>query len=512
MTERRPDDARLFAAMAQAVNRALDDPAWFCSAILKSQNHPWQTDFMESIADLGRIRRGEAPKVNLAGRKRFTVRAGHGKGKTHCLAKIVLWWNFTRQGRIVCTAPKEQQLKTRLWPEIRKLVYGSGKEIKKLIDVQETKIQWGGADEKRDWVAYAETASNPENLAGHHHPWQLVIVDEASGIDERFVATIEGAITLDTNVLILSGNTTRTEGEFYASHMKARTRDLYYAKHVKWDEAPTDMAKWGQDMIHKYGPQSPVVKVRLFGEFVDMAEGQLLSLEWIENARLRDIGGDGSIPHLRVSVDVADGGEDETVVTVAKVYATRIDLLAMKRFSFEQSKSPIEAGKAAMRIGEAWGFDKKHDLYIVDAMGVGAGTAGYLMEKQEPVVAYRGGEASDDPVQWRNRRTQSYLVMRNAFRDGTIAIADEFAADDRDWIDFTGQMASITVKPGTERVEDLETKQNMKRRGAKSPDIADSCAMLFVGHRPALTKSRFASSPRVEATPGIGAEMEGELL
>ena len=496
--------------MELAVQRALTDPGWFCSDILRSPNHPWQTELMDAVADLDRSRMGLPTLANHALKRRFTVRAGHGKGKTHYLAKLAFWWNFTRRGRNPCTAPKEQQLKTRLWPEMRKLYASAIPEFQKLLTVQSTAVQWCGDP---DWCSIAETASEPENLAGYHDTWLLVIADEASGISDKFIPTIEGALTNPGNVLILSGNTTRTEGEFFRSHMKSPTRDLYYQRHVKWEETPTDMAAFGRDMIHKYGSASPVVRVRLYGEFVDMAEGQLIALEWIEAARLREIGGDGSLPQLRIAVDVADGGEDETVVTAAWIYATRVDLVTAQRFSFEQSKSPIEAAKAAMRIAESLSFRHDRDVFVVDGMGVGAGTAGYLMEAKQPVIVHRGGESSDDPVQWRNRRVQSYIVMRNAFRDGTIAVADDFVTDlPRDWDDFVGQLTSIVSKPGTERVEDLETKMEMKRRGIKSPDMADSCAMLFTGQRASFETQRFQSNAEIQLIGGLGSVIDAEVM
>ncbi len=55
-----------------------------------------------------------------------------------------------------------------------------------------------------------------------------------------------------------------------------------------------------------------------------------------------------------------------------------------------------------------------------------------------------------------------------------------------DWEDFMAQLCSIRRKAGTERVEDLETKAELLKRIAKSPDMADSWAMLFATQRPTL--------------------------
>ena len=100
-----------------------------------------------------------------------------------------------------------------------------------------------------------------------------------------------------------------------------------------------------------------------------------------------------------------------------------------------------------------------------------------------PVVAYRGGEASDDTKQWRNRRTQSYMCLRDALRDRRITFGQQY---NDGWDEFAAQACSIRTVPGSERVEDLETKESMKRRGIKSPDEVDSLAMLFATQTPTL--------------------------
>ena len=494
-------------AQSASITNSLRDPDWFCEHILRSPNYPWQSDFMNAIADLGRAKRGEPVLINHGLKHRFTVRAGHGKGKTHCLAKIAFWWLFTRTGRVPCTAPKEAQLKTRLWPEMRKLRAGAIQDFQNLVTINQLSLSVAG---DIDWCALAETASQPDNLSGHHDPWLLVIVDEASGVDQKFIEVVEGAITDPDNVLILSGNTTQVTGEFYASHMREKVAQLYHRVHVKWEEEPTHMRRWGEEMISKYGLASPVVKVRLFGEFVDMQEGQLISAAWINAARDRKWQEEGSFPRLRVSCDVADGGEDETVVTVGQLYDTVTRMLKQYRFSFAAHVSPIETANAVERIFvECGGNPKKGDDIVIDAGGAGSGAAGYLMKRGLPVIAHMGGTSADDPKKWRNRRVQNYIVMRDAFRDGAVYIDQDFC-DDTTWDDFfIPQMTSVLTKPGSERLEDLETKLDMKRRGLKSPDMADSLAMMFSGLRPVIARADGALS--VFTVPGVGARQAQEV-
>ena len=471
--------------LEEAVFTAFDDPDWFCREVLRCPNDPWQTELLEAMLDGERHLRGYDTVVNHKGLNKITVRSPHNPGKTHFMAKAMHLFNFIHyRGRIVATAPKENQLKTRLWPEFRKILGSSIKPYRDLIKVDALKITWGG---NVDWTALAETASASENLAGHHEDYLLIVMDEASGVREELFPVVES--TLGSGIftcLIMIGNPTRNTGSFYQSHMRDKVAKQYYRKHIHPDEAPRVSKQWIADMISKYGKNSPVVKVRCYGEFAEMGDDQLLSLEWIQEARDRTFHPDGSIPRLRLSIDVADGGMDETVIHVQRNYQSFTHWLKMKRYSFPSSKSPIMAADAMEIMFDAYDGDKRYDDMVVDSIGVGAGTAGTLIRRGYRVVTYKGGAASDEPKKWRNRRTQSYLVMRNEFRDGQIVISDDYC-DDEDWEDAVAQLCSIKTKPGTERVEDLLTKKELLKMIEKSPDIADAEAMGCATQSPEMS-------------------------
>ena len=460
--------------LAQTVTRAILEPDWFCQDILKCKNDQWQSEMMNAVADLDRIRWGMEPMFNHDALNRFTVRAMHGPGKTHWIAKMMHWWGFTRRGRCAVTASKEKQLTTRVWPEFRKVKMNADRGYQALIEVAKTSIIWANDP---DWCAIAESAASPENLAGLHDDWILYLVEEASGVAEEMFPAIEGMLTTDTAILAMIGNPTRTTGEFHASHMKRGTKELYYKKAIQHHESSRISPKWVNDMIGKYGIDSPVVQVRVFGNFVDAEERQLLALAWLQDAIEREFKEDGSLPRLSVSADVADGGIDSSIVSVAWEFESFTYLKKQYKFNFPTAVSPPKVAHAAAAIyEEEWKLANFIDgKLIVDAVGVGSGTAGTLiLEYPEiPVIVYKGGASSDDPEEWDNRRTQSYIGYRNDLRDGKIIIAEDYC-EPEDWDDFLAQHVSIKLAEGTEKREALETKKQMRSRGIKSPDMPDS--------------------------------------
>lgn len=467
--------------LARLTLKARASPVWFAKHVLKLDLDIWQAELMEAVADVWRVKRGQTAVINMQGLNMITVRAMHGPGKTFGVAAVMHWFNYCFKGRVVCTAPKEKQLQTRLWPAFRKINNGAGTAYSENIKVDNLNASWYGDP---DWCAIAETASNPDNLAGYHDDYLLFVVDEASGVDEAMFPAIEGAISTGTLViLILIGNPTRNQGTFHDSHMRPVVAKNFYRIHVDLAKTTRVSREWVARMEEKYGRNSPVVKVRCYGEFADTDEAQLIPLQWLIEASERDFVADGSIPRHRVTVDVADGGADFTCCTAADLYDTLTHFRKQVMHNFPSSESPILAAQAAINLFEDMGYNKLEDDIVVDSLGVGAGTAGYIMEKGYRVVTYKGGEGSDDSTMWRNRRTQSYICLRDEHRRGRVVYAEDFTDA---WDDFSAQMCSIRTKPGNERLEELETKESMKRRNLKSPDMADGVAMVFSTSMPTM--------------------------
>lgn len=471
------------------LDRTRSDPVWFAEEVLNLKGEKfyldeWTKELLESVADVYRFKNNLPTIINHEGKPMISVRAMHGPGKTFGAGIIMHWFNNAFCGRIICTAPKEKQLATRLWPAFRKIAVRAGIEYNNNIKIDSLKIIWHGDE---DWCALAETASQPENLAGYHDDYMLIVVDEASGVNEDMFPVIEGMASTGILVIILLiGNPTKNLGTFFQSHNVPKVAKYYHQVHVDLAKTTRVSKEWVRKMEEKYGKDSPVVQIRCYGNFADTDEAQLIPYNWINDAIERDSISDGSIRRLRITVDVADGGTDFSEITAGNIWDAGLDILEQREFNFPSSESPVLCADAAEALFMAHGGNTKNgDDFVVDSLGVGAGTAGILMQRGYNVVTYKGGEASDDIKQWRNRRTQSYICLRDAFRDAQIAVL-EGAISPEDLDEFTAQLCSIRTKPGSERLEELETKEAMKKRSIKSPDKADGIAMFYATQAPTV--------------------------
>ena len=474
--------------LKKTIRKSFERPEWFYESILNFPALPWQIEGTEAVFDVRRKMQGIPTRFNHEGLPRVTIRSCHGTGKTQFIAMLAHIWNYTTHGKVAATAPKEAQLTRRLLPRYRRCMRDATPEYKDRIKVQGKEIIIG---DDRDHGVVLETASDPDNLAGFHDEPQLFLVDEASArrLDPMF-PVVEGALTTPGSCKVEIGNPTRVEGEFYNHHMKRGTRELYYKMHVKQDDAPELISEsWVNTMRQKYGENSPIFLIRALGEFAAYDELILIPPEYIDDSLDTTYEGDGSHPTLKISVDVADGGADSTVITAALHYETHVHVLKQKAFYFNPSVAVIESAKAALDMFEGYGGRKNFDIFVVDALGVGAGTAGSLMKSGYNVIRNVGGEKSSNPEKWRNRRVQNYIALHNAFMDGSLTIEPD-AIDDEE--EFRAHLLSIKRNQGLERVDDIEPKAKIKQDGLPSPDRADSLAMQFNGQTPSTSASVFS--------------------
>lgn len=454
----------------------------------------WQEELLEAVADIERFRLGLKTRVNHEGKTNITVRACRGVGKTFGIAILAHIWGFAYDPLVIpVMAPKLEHIKTRFLGEFTKIQNRAIPGYASLLEVGAVQVHWHGA-ERQNHFLIAETAKHPENIQGLRRKFTLYLMDESSGVEEPIFPVIHGNLSAtDIGVFVMIGNPTKNQGAFAASHLKSKLAGDYHRIHVGPNDSIRFQHEWMAKMIRHYGENSPIVQIHCLGEFAGDDANQLIAMAWVTNAFSREFEADGSLPKLRVSVDVADGGDDETVVTAAMHYDTHMRVLKQKSFSFGLEKAQIEGADAAEQIFLAYGGRKNLDDFVVDASGVGTGVAGELYDRGYRVIRYKGGEASDNTEKWRNRRTQSYIVTRDAFRDGLISFADD-AIDEPE--ELEAQLCSVKRKiVGDDKLEDLVTREEMRREGVKSPDRADSLVMQSATQAPVFSPASHGKEP-----------------
>ena len=301
-----------------------DDPVIFCKEVLQFEPDEWQKQAMRDLP--------HNPKV--------AIKSGQGVGKTAMEAAVFLWFLVCfPYPRIVATAPTKQQLHDVLWSEISKWMSKSDL-LSMLLKWTKTYVYMIG-NEKR-WFGVARTATKPENMQGFHEDNMLFIVDEASGVADPIMEAIVGTLSGVNNKLLMCGNPTRTAGTFYDAFTS--DRDMYVCHTVSSLDSKRTSKENIESLIRKYGKNSNVVRVRVYGEFPDQEDDVFIPLAWLDgsiNTEMEEetakalgeyIDDKGNkhtdrsgVQTIDIGCDVARFGDDKTVIgykinEVAKIY------------------------------------------------------------------------------------------------------------------------------------------------------------------------------------------------
>lgn len=263
------------------------NPVLFAQEVLRFKPDKWQKD---ALMDLG-----ENPKV--------AIKSGQGVGKTGLEAVALLWFLCCfPYPRIVATAPTKQQLHDVLWSEVSKW-QSKSPLLSEILKWTKTYIYMVG-NEKR-WFAVARTATKPENMQGFHEDNMLFIVDEASGVADPIMEAILGTLSGENNKLLMCGNPTRTSGTFYDAFNADRA--IYKCHTVSSADSPRTNKQNIESLIRKYGRNSNVVLVRVFGEFPKQEDDVFIMLSLIEQcgSNIFELPKEESSPYIIFGADIA---------------------------------------------------------------------------------------------------------------------------------------------------------------------------------------------------------------
>ncbi len=408
-----------------------------------------------------------------------TVRSGQGVGKTGLEAVVTLWFlTCFPYPKVIATAPTRQQLHDVLWAEISKW-QSKSPLLKQLLKWTKTKIYMRKYEER--WFATARTATKPENMQGFHEDYMLFIVDEASGVADDIMEAILGTLSGKYNKLLMCGNPTRTSGVFYDSHN--RDRQHYKTHKVSSADSSRTSKKNIEMLLEKYGRDSDVARVRVYGEFPRAEADTFIPLEIAELAKGTRLETPRDITIADLGVDVARFGDDETII------APRIGDKVFKLQAYRKQDTTKTTGYVLKHARELMRNNPTlTQVYIkVDDSGVGGGVTDQLKEairtEQLPYRVYpvvNNGKA-DDHEHYENVGTEQWGVLRDILDDNMSKhlqgepLSVELPDDDKLITQLTTRKYKMTSKGKIA----LERKEDMKKRGLQSPDRADAVVLSF---------------------------------
>lgn len=393
-----------------------------------------------------------------AGERRISVRSGHGVGKSTVLAWVIVWFISTRfPQKTLCTAPTSSQLFDALASETKAWFKKLPQALRDLYEIKTDAIVLLSAPDE-SFISFATSrAETPEALAGKHSANMLIIADEASGVPEQVFEASAGSMSGEGATTILAGNPVRTSGLFFDTFHKLR--EFWKTLHISCEGHRRISPDFILDMERRYGRDSNAFRVRVLGDFPTGDDDTVIPFELMEAALHRDV----RPLHVRPiwGVDCARFGNDTSAL------ARRIGNALAAPVEEKQGWDTMRvAGWVKSEWDNAQPSQRPTEI-LVDVIGIGAGVLDRLVELKLPA---RGINVSESPSVFSERYVNMRAELWFKGRDWLAAKDCNLAGDEKLGSELIGPRFKYTSNGKIQ----VESKEDMKKRGVKSPNRADA--------------------------------------
>lgn len=434
-----------------------------------------QVEVMESVMRFG---------------SRTTIASGHGTGKTASYGVIALWHLICFHNSVTAIiAPNIMQVRKQVFKEIALSLQRMKKtefnwvaqEVELFSDMANIK----GA--KQYWHILAKTApkNEPENLAGLHADYLLLIVDEASGVEDSHFGVLTGALTDKRNRMVLASQPTRNVGFFYDTHHQL-SKDFGGAWHnitLNSELSPIVSVEFLKEKKLQYSKEQYAIKVR--GEFPNKSDGFLLGRSEIDCCfgynPIKDEEDYGYV----VAIDVGGGDfRDDSVMTVARVVGFGLFGEEARRVYIEQipildnSQNTVDFARRTHNLAQ----QISNPTLAIDKGGMGAAFIHNMEDlgaaNIQKVVWGNPCFRKDYKDSFANLRAQAIVSLARAVQEGRFGISQEVAK--RYGARIINELTRIPYNYDSRARYQIMSKPDMREKGIPSPDIADTFAFAFL--------------------------------
>ncbi|QDP65705.1 MAG: putative terminase large subunit [Prokaryotic dsDNA virus sp.] len=431
------------------VTKYYNDPVGFCTNAINLEALDWQKDVMVAVSK---------------NHRRLSIRSGHGVGKSTCAAALMVWYLLTRYpAKIVVTAPTASQLYDALFAEVKRRIKEMPKALSQLLEMTTDRIVLKASPTEAFISARTSSKERPEAMAGVHSENVLLIFDEASGIPEEVFESAAGSMSGHNATTLLLGNPIRTSGMFYRT--QTELTDDWWTRAVSCKDNPLVSEDFIKDMASRYGDSSNAFRCRVLGEFPLAEEDTLIPMHLVEAAIDRDIKPANTMPVVW-GLDIARQGMDRTAL------CKRRGNVILEPIKTWRDKDLMETVGLVLNEYETTPYQDRPQEILADVIGIGAGVVDRINELNIcPCRGVNVAEASPMKDKYNRLRDQLWAECKTWFEERECSIPQ----DDALIAELTIPKYNFTT---TGKLK-VEAKQEMKKRGFASPDVADALVLTF---------------------------------
>jgi hypothetical protein len=220
-----------------------------------------------------------------------------------------------------------------------------------------------------------------------------------------------------------------------------------------------------EEMKTRYGEDSNAYRIRVLGEFPLGDDDTIIPLHLAEAAVERDVVVSQNIRPIW-SLDVARFGSDRTVL-VRRTGNVITDIEAWQGLDLMATTGRVKAYYDALMPNQ------RPVEILVDSIGLGSGVVDRMRELGMPVRGVNVSEAPAFGNTYSNLRTELIFRVRGWLEQRTARLPKNSA--------LLSELTSIRYSFGSTGKVKAESKDDMRRRGLRSPDLADAVFLSFAG-------------------------------
>ncbi len=423
-----------------------NDPVLFVEEMLGAQPFDYQSEFLRALLD----------------ERKMSVKSGHGTGKSTTASWAMLWFMLLRYPcKVVVTAPTSSQLFDAMFAELKRWIGELPKELQQLLNVKSDRVELVSAPAEAFISCRTARAETPEALAGVHSDHVLLIVDEASGVPEQVYEAAAGSMSGHNATTLMLSNPTRSSGTFFESHN--RMANSWWTRTWSCKDSPLVSHEFVDEMELRYGPESNAYRVRVLGEFPLSDDNTIIPYHLVEAAQTRDIVVSDEAT-IVWGVDIARFGSDATALCKRQGPIVT-ELRSWRGLDLMQTTGRIVAEY------EALAPSKRPAEILVDSIGVGSGVVDRLQELGLPVRGVNVAESPSMGDTYMNLRSELWFKCKAWLEDRSCKLPK----DDQLIAELTAIRYSFTSSGKMK----AESKDEMRKRGLGSPDLADALCLTM---------------------------------
>lgn len=432
--------------------RVLDDVLSFAEVGLETPLYDWQAKILGAI-----------DKFAHYDRIKIAVSAPNGAGKSERVVGVAIlrWLNRFPRGRVILTSADAKQIDFQIMPAIRKhsARFPAWEFLGRTIRTHDNGF----------FLSF--TTDEPSRAEGHHksaHSPLLLIVDEAKSVEPEIFQALDRCTY---NVLLYISSPGLKTGRFYDAFTLHREQFLLLEQ-VGLKDCPHISPERIRDVIETYGERAPFVRSTIYGEFMaeDESTPMAVSYEKLMANFESPPGALISRHDYSAFCDFAAGG-DENVLAIRSGNKL-LELVAWRERDTTASvgRFIIEFRKNHLRPSQIWG----------DAGGLGTPMCDMLADAGWPINRFDFGGKAGNPAIYYNKGAEIWMRLSRGVEKGELVLLNDPA--------LISQLTTRKIFYDLKGRVRLETKDDLRARGVKSPDRADAVCGCFALGNPSFAK------------------------